>query len=413
MTDSLSIKTKDPRPLNVVSALSLMTVLQILGTSCVLALTALAPIVAADVGIGEHWIGYQISLIYFSGMFASAFAGAIVAALGTRNVLLIETVLFGAGLVLLSTGQLWLMILASLFIGVGYGLNNPASSEILQTVTPNARRNLIFSIKQTGVPIGAVVANLCLPALVLALGGHWQWAILVYAASLAAMFLALHLRVPAGATARKKTPFASVLSNLIEDQKHILTRANQRGLAFIGGVFSACQLMATAFVVVALVEQGWSAITAGLVGATMHAIGAVGRISWGIAADRFGTFNVLSTIGVLIAVLSFLLVWLGSLPAGLQAACFVGLGFVASGWNGVMLAGIAEIAPEGRVGRNTGASLVYTFIGVIIGPSIFAIVYAFVGSYALCFALVTLFGLAGAVLARTTRRAIADHAHPS
>lgn len=405
--NSLSIASRGQRQIGVASALGLMTVLQILGTSCVLALTALAPIVAADLDIGAHWIGYQISLIYFAGMFASAFAGAIVAALGTRRVVLLESALFGMGLVFLSMGQLWLLVLASVLVGIGYGLNNPASSEILERVVPKARRNLIFSIKQSGVPVGAVVANLLLPALVIALGGDWRFAILLYSLSLVVIFVAMFLMLPGRTVPRERASIRSILSGLIGDQTYILRRADQRGLAFIGGVFSACQLMVTAFAVVTLVEQGWTPVAAGSVGAAMHAVGAVGRISWGLAADRFGCFRILTVIGLIIAALSISILWLSNFPLALQAACFIGLGFVASGWNGVMLAGIAQTAPEGRVGGNTGAALVYTFVGVIIGPSVFAVLYGVAGTYTICFAVVTLLGLIGAALARATQHATA------
>lgn len=405
--NSLSIASRGQRQIGVASALGLMTVLQILGTSCVLALTALAPIVATDLNIGAHWIGYQISLIYCAGMFASAFAGAIVAALGTRRVVLLESTLFGLGLVFLSMGQLWLMGLASVLVGIGYGLNNPASSEILERVVPKARRNLIFSIKQSGVPVGAVVANLLLPALVVALGGDWRFAVLLYSLSLVVIFAAMYLMLPGPRVPREQASLRSILSGLITDQTYILRRADQRGLAFIGGLFSACQLMVTAFAVVTLVEQGWTPVAAGSVGAAMHAVGAVGRISWGLAADRFGCFRILTVIGLIIAALSISILWLASFPLALQAACFIGLGFVASGWNGVMLAGIAQTAPEGRVGGNTGAALVYTFVGVIIGPSVFAVLYGVTGSYTICFALVILLGLTGAALARATQHATA------
>jgi len=40
---------------------------------------------------------------------------------------------------------------------------------------------------------------------------------------------------------------------------------------------------------------------------------------------------------------------------------------------------------------------------VIIGPSVFAAAYGWVGSYPVCFALVTLMGLTGAILAARHR----------
>ena len=39
------------------------TLIQIVATASVLALTAIAPTVAKDLDIGAYWIGYQISLV--------------------------------------------------------------------------------------------------------------------------------------------------------------------------------------------------------------------------------------------------------------------------------------------------------------------------------------------------------------
>jgi len=300
-----------------------------------------------------------------------------------------------------STGHLGLMVLGSAGLGVAYGLNNPASSEILGPLV-RGRRNLIFSIKQAGVPLGAVLANLAMPALVLAYG-DWRPAVLTATAVAWVMFLALARLLITEPQTKPKARAREILPILIDDQRQILRRPDQRALAFIGGLYSASQLMVTAFAVLTLIEAGWQPVTAGVIGAAMQAMGALGRVSWGLVADRFGCFQVLSLIGLVIAALSCGVMAIAGLPVALQAAVFVLLGFVASGWNGVMLAGIAQGAAPGRVGSNTGAALVYTFIGVIIGPSVFAAAYGWVGSYPVCFALVTLMGLTGAILAARHR----------
>ena len=62
------------------------------------------------------------------------------------------------------------MLLASVAIGIGYGLNNPAASEMLSRFTPKRRRNIVFSLKQSGVPLGGILAALALPLLAQGLG---------------------------------------------------------------------------------------------------------------------------------------------------------------------------------------------------------------------------------------------------
>jgi len=80
------------------------------------------------------------------------------------------------------------------------------------------------------------------------------------------------------------------------------------------------------------------------------------------------------------------------------------MGAVTIGWNGVLLAEVAHNAPEGRVGAITGGVLVYTFIGVIVGPSSFASLYALTGHYGTSFLIFSLFGFAGMIIAWRARR---------
>jgi MFS family permease len=47
-------------------------------------------------------------------------------------------------------------------------------------------------------------------------------------------------------------------------------------------------------------------------------------------------------------------------------------GVTASGWNGVFLAEVARLAPEGRVAEATGAVLVPGFLGLVLGPLLVA-----------------------------------------
>ena len=54
-------------------------------------------------------------------------------------------------------------------------------------------------------------------------------------------------------------------------------------------------------------------------------------------------------------------------------------GVTASGWNGVFLAEVARLAPEGRVGEATGAVLMFGFAGLIMGPLAMASIAAVSG----------------------------------
>ena len=65
-------------------------------------------------------------------------------------------------------------------LGLGLGPATPASSHILARHTPNHLSSLVFSIKQTGVPIGGILAGALVPLFVVELG--WRGAALAVAA---------------------------------------------------------------------------------------------------------------------------------------------------------------------------------------------------------------------------------------
>jgi hypothetical protein len=56
-------------------------------------------------------------------------------------------------------------------------------------------------------------------------------------------------------------------------------------------------------------------------------------------------------------------------------------GATAVGWNGVFLAEVARLAPEGRVAYLTGGTQFFTFAGVLIGPPLIGAIAAAAGSY--------------------------------
>lgn len=87
------------------------------------------------------------------------------------------------------------------------------------------------------------------------------------------------------------------------------------------------------------------------------------------------------------------------------AAVFVAMGVTAIGWNGVFLAEVARLAPAGQASTATGGALFFTFGGVLIGPSLFAAMYARLGSYAATFAVAAGLALLGTIFVWKVRAA--------
>lgn len=388
------VSAASPKQPGIASALVTTTAIQILSTMTALALTGIAPLVAPAFGVEPHYVGYQISVIYAASMLASAGAGTLIQHRGPVQVEQLALLCFGLALLLLTSANPWLAIVASLVIGVGYGVQNPASAQILGAVTPPHRRSLIFSIKQAGVPIGGVLASLMFPAMVPVLG--WQTALALASIPCLAMIGVLAIK---GAPSRPPRPARIDLwGNFMYEQRLVWGSAPLRTLAVLGMLYSSLQLSLSAFTVIMLAEHGWPLVQAGLVAGGVQACGALGRVCWGGLGDRFGGFQVLAVIGVVSMTCMIALWQLDALPAVVAIAVLCLFGFCMSGWNGVVLAECTRHCAPEDAGRVIGGALVYTFLGVMIGPAAMAGIYTACNDYGTSFLLVSWVAALGAIL---------------
>lgn len=87
----------------------------------------------------------------------------------------------------------------------------------------------------------------------------------------------------------------------------------------------------------------------------------------------------------------------GGAFAGAVVLLCVVYGASAFGWNGVYIAEVARVAPEGKVAIATGGSLAVTYFGVVVGPFFFWLIVTVTGSYAIAFGSAALVTCAAAV----------------
>jgi MFS family permease len=285
---------------------------------------------------------------------------------------------------LAATASLAVVLGGAVLLGLGYGPVTPASSHLLIRQTPPERRALVFSIKQTGVPVGGALAGILVPALVLALG--WKGAALATAAlsivvAVAVQPLRRELDSDADPTARGERGVLTAI-------RLVLAEPTLRRLSLASLAFSAMQLCFSAFVVTFLTERvGLTLIAAGAVMAVAQAAAIGGRILWGWVADRFmATRQLLGVLGfVMAASAAALSLVTPAWPVAAIAAVTAVLGASGLGWNGIYLAEVATLAPAGKAGMVTGGALSLTFMGIVIGPALFSAVVGASGSYRLAF----------------------------
>lgn len=378
------------------------TVIQALGTAAVLGIAAVAPAVAASLGVSASLIGTQVSLVYVGAMTSSALAGMLIGVTGPCRAGQIAMLTSGLGALLASGHALALVALGSLAIGLAYGIINPSASMLLSRHAPARRRNIVFSIKQTGVPIGGVMVGVVGPPIALAVG--WSALMVLIAAVSVAVAAALEVNRNAldAAMPRNRTGAMTTLKGL----GRIATHGPLACLSLASFCFSAIQLCLVAFLVVLLVdERDYSLVDAGIVLAGVQAMGIAGRLLWGLLADAVGSgLKVLTGLALVMALASTAVAH--ATPGGGSDALVIGplllLGLTGAGWNGVYLSEVARFAAPHDVGPMTGAAMFVTFAGVLLGPTLFTFAHGVLGSYAESYWLLAAIGVVGAMLVVAT-----------
>jgi predicted MFS family arabinose efflux permease len=372
-----------------------------IGTMAMLAIAALAPEVARALHVSTSIIGYQVALVYFAAAVGSLVAGRMVSFFGPCRTSQIAMVLTATGCLFESIANLGAIVIGSLFIGVAYGLINPAASELLNRHSPPHRRNLIFSLKQTGVPIGGMSAGLLGPPLALSVG--WQaLPLLIAGAAICVALISERGRAALDGDRRGVIPHIPFLYSM----KTLAKSRQLLWLSLSSFCFSGVQLCIISFLVALLVEElGFDLVTAGIFLAATQVSGAFGRVFWGAVADKFKNgLSVLMGIALITAVASVIMLFaVPEWPYYLALPVYLMLGFTAVGWNGVYLSEVARQSGTLPVSATTGAAMFFTFAGVVVGPSTLSLLHGFWGSYIQSYGFLVVVSLLGGVLVAISR----------
>lgn len=355
--------------------------IQAMVSMALLTLPVMAPVVGSALGVSSAYVGVYVALVYAGAMLASLSAGTAVARFGAIRVSQVGLVLCALGLALCAVNSVPVIALGAVFIGMGYGPVTPASSHLLALSTPAHRMSLVFSLKQTGVPLGGVLAGAVIPGVLLVTG--WQSALLLVAL-LCVLCAAVSqpLRAELDADRNPKSPL--MLGSLAQPIRLVLRHRGLTTLAMCSFVFSATQLSLVTYLVTYLYDSlAYGLIAAGFALSVSQVAGMGGRVFWGYVADRFlGARLMLAALGGLMALCCVATALFdAAMPRALVLTILAVFGASAIGWNGVYLAEVARQAPKGQASLATGGTLAVTFLGVVLGPPVFGALSGLFGSY--------------------------------
>ncbi|HET9735545.1 MAG TPA: MFS transporter [Burkholderiales bacterium] len=374
--------------------LSVTLAVQTLVAFAVYSAPVMAPVAGPALGVSPAAVGYYIAIAYLGSMLGSAAAGGWVARFGPIRVSQAGLLLCFAGLALAASGVAPLVLAGAFVVGLGYGPTTPASSVILVRAAPPALFSLTFSIKQTGVPAGGVLAGALVPALILAVG--WQWgAVAIGLSCLALAILIAPARASYDTGLNPRAPIS--IAAAFAPVGLVVRTPRLREMAVTGLVYGGVQITLVTYLVTFLTDDfALTLVLAGIVMAVSQVASVAGRLAWGALADRaLARRTMLGLLGLGMGVSAIATLAAGpNWPAWLLFLFASLFGATAVGWNGVYLAEVARIAPPGQVSQATGGCLFFTFLGVVVTPLLFNLVLHLGGGYAIAYALLGVPGLA-------------------
>ena len=350
-----------------------------------------APALLRRLDVGAVAVGLYIALIYLAAMFSSQWGAVLIKRWGPIRTSQVALLITAVGMLLIAATSVPAAALGALLIGVGYGPITPASSAILARTTPPERYALVFSVKQTGVPAGGALAGLMVPGVLNAAGPVWAMAQIAALCVLSAL-LAAWLRRALDAHREPAAPLPT-LAHVTQPMRIVWSHPVLRTLALCSLVFSAVQVCLGSYAVSFLTHDlRWTLVAAGLGLAAAQIGGVVGRVAWGVLADRRDDARgTLVGLALAMAACGLAMPWLApTTPRGPVIALLAIYGATGIGWNGVFLATVARVVPVQQAAFATSGCLFFTYFGVVVGPPLFGAIGSALGTLGPSFALLAL-----------------------
>ncbi len=277
--------------------------------------------------------------------------------------------------------------------GMTSSIVQPAANQFIARQVPAGRQGIAFGVKQSAVPLSALLGGLAVPAIGLTIG--WQWAF-AFAAAIAVL-AAVVLPRPISTIAQIRDAPRSESFSLPVLPLGVLTVGFGLGICAASGL--------SAFLATSAVSAGLSKGGAGMVVALASAAAFGSRLVTGARADRRGRRH-FPVVAAMLGVGALGDALLAVSSAEHLAVLFVLASVVAFGagwgWNGLFNFAVVRTHPE-LPARATGITQVGGRLGGVAGPLVVGLLVEH-GSYSLAWSVVAVVALVGALTVLAGRR---------
>ena len=358
--------------------ITLLTLAHVVGTIGYLSVMTMAPVIRGELGLNATQVGSLMSAYYLGLTIGAIPGGVLVDRLGVGTSLVAATAMLAAGAAIFaSAGSYPPAVTATLVMGLGYSLVNPATAKgVLEWFKPEHRATAM-GVKQMGVPIGGLVAS--------AFG-----AIVVFVPWRNVMWITAALTIIVGLFwwRRQVRPKAvrGGLGAVLIDLRAVYTNRrlgimNLASVTFNFGQQSFSTYLTLFLRDVAGASQPFAALCMGLA----QVSGATGRVFWAFVSDRFTGGRrkgiMVGTAGTAALAMALAAAVDASWPEIYLALLALLLGGTVLAYAALLHTICAETVAPKLAGAAIGSNLFATSIGGTIGPIVFGATVDATGSY--------------------------------
>ena len=344
----------------------------------------IAPAVIADLKFPPAWVGIYFGITAAASLVVQLDCGSFIVRYGAMRMSQIALVLLAIGTAMAMAGAPLMWVLSAIVAGGGGAFSTPASSHLLARVSSPQYMPLIFSIKQTAVPAGLLVAGMAAPQLTEWLG--WRSTMLICAVACAVYALGLQPLCKMFDTDRVATR-SFRLSDFRVTLTAVMATTELRALSWACLAFNGLQATVTAYFVVYLTSIGYTPVAAGLLFSVTVAVAIPCRVLWGwLGSRRMSPRALMAVLALGMAASAALL----ALTHAGWPTLFIGLiacvlSATALSWHGVLLSETARAAPVDMRGGLTGGVLSFGQVGALGLPVLYSTLLDTTGSYGIGF----------------------------
>jgi ACS family hexuronate transporter-like MFS transporter len=335
----------------------------------------MGPVLKIDMNLSNTQFGILCGAIGVGTTLAQIPAGIWCDRLGVRSVMAVAFFFMAILSFIFSLGS-GFVLSAFVLLGIGLvvGCSQIAAAKAVMDWFPYAGRATAMGIKQTGINIGGIVGSVVLPMLL----GLYGWHLLFKAMGGLAFLFGFCFWLFFRDILNARNDFAGQTNGLGLRNALFSLKDTHFLCVTAAGVFLLIVQFAFSSYLMLYLNQGihHTLKVSGFVLALSFAIGAIGRVGWGVVSDyiiksREATLAIVALLGTASIVALALIT--PSTPKWFLYLLAIFLGVTVMGWFGIWLALVGELSQGKSTGLGLGVSLFFANIGLFLGPPLFGI----------------------------------------